>query len=109
MAAQDQPRAPRPVAPTVDKTSADMGTLVEMGLVDPPPTPSPAPPWEVPAAPAPTPTPTEQANEVVLQAALLDAGVEKTSADESAVDELAKLDPAAVAAVARWLKAKKGK
>lgn len=41
----DQPAPqPVPVTPTPDDTAADLGTLEDMGVVDPQPTPSPEPP-----------------------------------------------------------------
>lgn len=39
----EQP-APQPAVPPVDLTAADLGTLVDMGVVDAPPEPAPAPP-----------------------------------------------------------------
>lgn len=39
----DQP-APVPVTPVVDESAADLGTLEDMGVVEPQPTPSPEPP-----------------------------------------------------------------
>ena len=41
---QGEQPAPQPATPIVDETAADMGTLVSMGLVDPPPQPSSEPP-----------------------------------------------------------------
>lgn len=93
---------PRRAKPRIDLTQADLDTLVSMGQAVAPPVPSPEPPYQVPTPPAPTPM--ETANEVVLQAALADVGVEKTADDEAAIDALAKLDPAAVRAVSRWMK-----
>lgn len=98
---------PRPEPPRVDTTAADVASLVAMGVMDPPPVPSPEPPWASPPAPMPEPTPTEQANELMLQSALVDAGVEKTTADEAAIDALARMDPSAVATVTKWLREKK--
>ena len=91
----------RPAVRRVDKTAADTATLVGMGVVDPPPKPVPEQP--------PGPDPVEQANEAALQSALTDAGVTKAGRDEQVIDVLAKLDPADVEAVARWLKEKKTK
>lgn len=107
MPEQDEQPAPQRATPRVDHTRADMGTLVAMGWADPQPVASPAPPGYVPPAPDPAPTPAEVANEVVLQAALVEAGVTKSAADEDAIDALSQMDPAAVLAVARWMKAKK--
>ncbi|MFH8751140.1 hypothetical protein ACH4GK_31630 [Streptomyces rimosus] len=39
----DQP-APQPAEPRVDETAGDLGSLVRLGLVEPPPVPSPEPP-----------------------------------------------------------------
>ena len=89
------PPGQRPVVRRVDESAADTGTLVDMGVV-------PAPPKPVPP-PTPGPSPTEQANEASIQKALSDAGVTKTGRDEQVIDALAKLDPADVAAVTRWL------
>lgn len=85
----------RPAVRRVDKTAADTATLVGMGVVPEPPKPVPEPP--------PGPSPTEQANEAALQAALVEAGVTKAGRDEQVIDALAKLDPADVEAVTRWL------
>lgn len=104
----DEQPAPQRATPRVDHTRADMGTLVAMGWADPQPVASPDPPGYVPPAPEPDPpTPAEVANEAVLQAALAEAGVTKSAADEDAIDVLSQMDPAAVQAVARWMKAKK--
>lgn len=91
----DKFQAERPAVRRVDKSAADTATLVGMGLADPPPKPTTPPPAG--------PSPTEQANEASLQAALSDAGVTKTGRDEQVIDVLAKLDPADVEAVTRWL------
>ena len=91
----------RPAHRKVDTSAADTVTLVGMGVVDQPPQPVPEPP--------PGPSPAEQANEAALEAALTEAGVTKAGRDEQVIDALAKLDPADVEAVARWLKDKKTK
>ncbi|MEU1663539.1 hypothetical protein ABZ547_07985 [Streptomyces sparsogenes] len=44
MPTQDEQPAPQPATPVTDTTAADMGTLVNMGVVDPQPEPSPEPP-----------------------------------------------------------------
>ncbi|NUL09056.1 hypothetical protein [Streptomyces lunaelactis] len=97
----DDVPAERPAVRKVDKSAADTATLVDMGVVDPQPEPVPEPP--------PGPSPVEQANEAALEAALVEAGVTKAGRDEQVIDVLAKLDPADVEAVARWLKEKKTK
>lgn len=89
----------RPAVRRVDESAADMATLEQMGVVEPRPKPLPPDP--------PGPSPTEQANEQALEAALLEAGVAKAGRDEQVIDVLAKLDPADVAALTRWLKTKK--
>jgi type II secretory pathway component PulM len=94
----EQP-APRRVERRIDESAADMGTLADMGHGQRPPVPA--------AKPLPGPSPTEQANEAALQAALTEAGVTKSGRDEQAIDILAKLDPADVEAVTRWLQTKK--
>ncbi|MFD9069131.1 hypothetical protein [Streptomyces lasiicapitis] len=83
---------PRLIARRRDDTAADVGTLVQLGVVDEPPTPAP------PAEP-PQPDPEEQE---VLAAAVAEAGVE----DAEAVDVLAGLTPEQTAAVARLLNGK---
>lgn len=54
MPVQDEQLAPQPAVPIVDETAADMGTLVDMGVVEPQPEPSPEPPpppnWDTMAA-----------------------------------------------------------
>lgn len=89
----------RPVTRRIDEAAADAGTLATMGHGKPPPVPV--------ADPPPGPSPAEQANEAALQTALADAGVTKTGRDEQVIDVLAKLDPADVEAVTRWLQTKK--
>jgi predicted component of type VI protein secretion system len=89
----------------VDTAAGDLESLVELGLADPPPEPSLPPP----PAPPDEQTGMEQANELMLQSALVDAGVEKVAGDEAVIDALAKLDPKDVEAVAGWLKQKKVK
>ena len=89
----------RPVSRRVDETAADTGTLADMGHGKRPPVPI--------AEPQPGPSPVEQANESALQAALTEAGVTKSGRDEQVIDVLAKLDPADVEAVTRWLQTKK--
>jgi len=63
----EQP-APRPMRPRPDTGGADLGSLVEMGLAEPPPEPSPEPPpppsnnpFLAPADPAPEPSPDDAA------------------------------------------------
>jgi hypothetical protein len=91
--------AERPVQRRIDASAADMGTLVDMGVLEeqtqPPPDEPPGPP------------PEEQANALALDAALAEVGVTKTMADDQAVTALAKLDPATVQAITTWVKHKK--
>ena len=89
---------PTPHAPRRDDTAADMRSLVELGRKEPQPVPAPAP------APAP---PVEDADAVVLNAALLDAGITASVEDQAAVQALAQMDTATVQAVARWMRTKK--
>lgn len=100
--------AERPAEPRIDPGLADLDTQVGMGW-QPPPTQPPAPPAPAPApSPAPAPVPTspaqEAVNTVVLDGALLEAGIAKTSADQTAVQRIARLDQATVATVAAWIK-----
>ncbi|WPO74044.1 hypothetical protein [Streptomyces sp. KN37] len=94
----------RPVRRRVDESAGDIASLVSLGLADPQPTPAPPPePTPVPDVP----TPEEQANELLLQEALVTAGVGNAAGDEAVIDALARLEPTEVQAVARWLKTKK--
>lgn len=95
-----------PAQRRIDPAAGDLGSLVELGLADPPPEPSLPPLPELPDA---AQTGMEQANEMMLQSALADAGVTKGVRDEAVIDALAKLDPKDVEAVASWLKQKKPK
>ena len=93
---------PRRVAPLVDPAAADLGTLVQLGRVEPPPVPSPEPPrrssrW----GPAPEPGLVEQASR--LREALVEAGVQLGTGDAAAVEALAGLDPVTVQKVAAWI------
>ena len=83
----------------LDDSAADMGSLVALGHEEPPPTPAPA-------EAAPTPSPADGQEAVTLSTALADAGIAPTPGDEAAVQALAALDPATVATVERWLRAK---
>lgn len=98
----------RPAEPHRDPGLADLGTQVGLGWQPPPPEPPAAP---APPAPAPAPapaTPTQEAmNVVTLDGALLEAGIAKTSADQTAVQRLARLDQATVATVAAWIRRRK--
>ncbi|MFE9398681.1 hypothetical protein [Streptomyces flavidovirens] len=93
-----------PTQRRIDPAAGDLGSLIELGMADPPPEPSLPPP---PSLPDEAQSGMERANEMVLQSALVDAGVEKAAGDEAVIDALAKLDPADVEAVAGWLKQKK--
>ncbi|MFF3324984.1 hypothetical protein [Streptomyces sp. NPDC002889] len=98
MADEKLPRE-RPVQRRVDHGGADADTLVDMGAAEPQPEPAP------PTRPGPPEEPPGQAeNMVLLDAALTEAGVEKTGADTAAVRSLATLDTATVQTVARWVK-----
>jgi hypothetical protein len=92
-----------PQEPVLDATAADAVTLERMGRLPPQPVPSARP--DVPSRP----TPADEAEEAALTAALADAGVTATAADEAAVQALTQLDAATVEAVTRWLKTKKDK
>lgn len=83
--------------PRRDDTAADMGSLVALGHEDPPRRPAP---------PETAPAPVDEQEAVALSTALADAGIAATPGDEAAVQALAALDPATVAAVERWLRAK---
>jgi predicted component of type VI protein secretion system len=91
-----KPPAEHPAVRRPDRAGADTLTLVDMGLADPPPRPSTPPP--------PGPSPREQANEALLQDALVEAGVTTSGRDEQVIDALAKLDVTEVEAVTRWLR-----
>jgi hypothetical protein len=94
----DEAPVPRPAPPRRQPLMADVETLVDMGVLEE----QPQPPPDVP----PEPPVEEQANMLALDAALAEAGVSKSTADTQAVTELAKLDPATVAAVTAWVKQK---
>lgn len=97
----------RPARSRVDDTAGDLGSLVRLGLADPPPEPgAPPPASDLPDA---AQSGMESANEARLQAALGEAGVTKGVRDEHVIDVLARLDPADVDAVTAWLKQKKDK
>ncbi|GAA1780108.1 MULTISPECIES: hypothetical protein [Actinomycetes] len=74
---------------------ADVETLVDMGLIEEQPQPPPEEPPEPPVE--------EQANTVALDEALAGAGIQPEPADAAAIAELAKLDPALVEAITRWV------
>lgn len=86
--------------PHLDPSIGDVHTLEQMGRIDPQPVPAPRP--ELGGGPDPV----DVAEEAALTAALDDAGVTATAEDHAAVQALAKLDPATVEAVTRWLKTK---
>jgi type II secretory pathway component PulM len=90
-----------PVSPRRDDTAADMRSLEQLGRIGPQSVPA----LSADAAPAPD----DAAEEAALADALTDAGVTATTEDRAAVQALAKLDPATVEAVTRWLKAKPAK
>ena len=72
-----------------DPGHLDMGVLEEQ----------PQPPPDVP----PEPPAEEQANTVALDEALAEAGIQPEAADAAAIAELAKLDPAIVDAITKWV------
>ncbi|WP_306317190.1 MULTISPECIES: hypothetical protein [unclassified Streptomyces] len=92
---------PQPIYRRPDESAADMSSLVQLGLAEPQPVPEP---------PAPTVPPDQttqaQENRATLTSALTDAGVTKTPDDEQAINALARLNPADIAAVTRWIAAK---
>ena len=100
---------PRPLTPRRDDTAADADSLERLGRLDPQPLPA-APsgglPVETPA-PTPPPDPADEQEAVALHAALAEAGVAATADDQAAVQALARLDPATVEAVTRWMRTKK--
>jgi len=93
--------APIPLRPRYDESAADVASLVQLGQEDPQPVPAAPPKRE------PVPDPVDEQEAVALSAALTEAGIEPTAGDQAAVRTLAALDPATVATVERWLKAKK--
>jgi hypothetical protein len=96
---------PIPAASRRDDTAGDLGSLVDLGWVDPQPVPAPSgPPVE-----APVPDPADEQEAAALSEAIAEAGVTETAEDQAAVQALTKLDPATVAAVTRWVKAKNTK
>ncbi|WP_060904934.1 hypothetical protein [Streptomyces scabiei] len=100
-----------PAAPRRDDTVADTRSLIDLGRVEPQPIPAPAPtapPADSPA-PQPKPDPADVQEAAELTDALTEAGVTATAEDRAAVQALAKLDAATVAAVTRWMKTKKTK
>lgn len=100
-------RTPQPLEPRRREGGTDVGSLVALGLEDPPPVPAPpAPPPVVKAPPEPAPAP-DPVDEATLNAALAEAGLSVEAADAEAVKALAALDSDTVAAVAKWLKSKK--
>lgn len=74
---------------------ADVGTLIDMGAVEEQPKPPPDLPPDPPAE--------EQANTAALDTALSAAGITKAPADADAIAELAKLDPAVIEVITRWV------
>lgn len=92
-----------PRQPRLDASVGDARTLEQMGRIESQPVPAPRP------EPGPRPDPADEAEKAALTAALSDAGVAATDDDRAAVQALARLDPATVEAVTRWLKTKKDK
>ena len=91
----EQDPAPRPAAPRRQQPMADAETLIDMGVLEEQPQPPPDEPPEPPAE--------EQANAVALDEALAEAGITPDTADAEAIAELAKLDPAVVDAITKWV------
>lgn len=75
---------------------ADAETLIDMGVLDE----QPQPPPDV----LPDPAAEEQANALALGDALTGAGIGPEPADTQAIGELAKLDPAVIEVVTRWVR-----
>jgi len=96
-------RDPLPMESRSREGGADVGSLVALGLEDPPPLPAPPPVVEAP----PGPPAEDPVDEATLNAALTEAGVTVDAADAKAVKALAALDSETVAAVAKWVKGKK--
>lgn len=93
---------PRPVEPRRQHGDADVDSLIALGLEEPHPVPT------EPPTPAPPPaSPVDEQEAAALTAALAEAGIEAGAGDTAAVQALAALDPATVATVERWLRAKK--
>lgn len=86
---------PEPVPQQTRPLLADIGSLIDMGVVDE----QPQPPTELP----PDPPAEEAANAAALTEALAEAGIPAAGADEQAIAALAKLDPAMVEAITRWM------
>jgi hypothetical protein len=98
---------PRPLERRRQDGGADMASLVELGMHQPPPRPSPPKPppvKETPPAPAPASDPVDEAT---LNAALAEAGLSVEAEDVAAMKMLAALDSGTVAIVAKWVKGKK--
>lgn len=74
---------------------ADAETLIDMGVLEEQPQPPPDLPPEPPVE--------EQANVLALDEALAEAGIQPEAADAAAIAELAKLDPAIVDAITKWV------
>lgn len=91
----EQDPAPRPAPRRQQQPMADAETLVDMGVLEEQPQPPPDIPPEPPAE--------EQANVEALDAVLAEAGIQPEAADTAAIAELAKMDPAVVEAIARWV------
>ncbi|HEY6116821.1 MAG TPA: hypothetical protein VI172_12760 [Candidatus Dormibacteraeota bacterium] len=98
---------PHALEPRRQEGGADVASLVALGRADPPPTPRPPHEPARPPVPEPPPVPADPADEAVLNAALLDAGLSVDTEDAAAVKSIAALDSATVAVVAKWVKAKK--
>lgn len=92
----------RPVEPRRQQGGADSGSLIALGMEEPHPLPT-----EWPAPGPPSASPADEQEAAALTAALAEAGIEAGAGDTAAVNALAALDPATVATVEKWLKAKK--
>lgn len=91
----DEAPAPRPAPPRRQPLMADVETLVDMGILEEQPQPPPEEP--------PAPPPEEEANALALDEALAGAGIAPDPADTAAIAEIARLDPAVVDAITRWV------
>jgi hypothetical protein len=91
----DEDPPPRPAVPRGQSFLADAETLVDMGVLEE----QPQPPVEEPAAPSLV----EQANAAALDEALAGAGITTAPEDADAIAEIAKLDPAVVETITKWV------
>lgn len=86
---------PKPSPPRRQPLMADVETLIEMGVLEEQPQPPPDEPVGEPIE--------EQANALALDEALAGAGIAPDQTDAAAIAELAKLDPAVIDAITKWV------